>query len=75
MYNEYSQALFEAIPDSAVLLDKNGRIVDWNQGAMILFGYPKKEVLGKSINMIYQQNHPFPKIIQDMLPQQKKNGC
>jgi PAS domain S-box-containing protein len=72
MHSDYSQALFEAIPDSGVLLDKNGRIVDWNQGATVLFGYPKKEILGKSINIIYQQNHPFPKIIQDILPQQKK---
>ena len=72
MYSDYSQALFEAIPDSGVLLDKNGRIIDWNQGATILFGYPKKEVLGKSLNVIYQQNHPFPKIIQETLPQQKK---
>ncbi len=65
-------SLFEAITDSAVLLDKAGRIVDWNQGATALFGYPKKEVLGRSLNLIYRQNHPFPKIIQDTLPQQKK---
>jgi PAS domain S-box-containing protein len=66
------QALFDAIPESAVLLDKTGRIIDWNQGAASLFGYFKKEVLGKSLNLIYQQNHPFPKIIQETLPQQKK---
>ncbi len=65
-------SLFEAITDSAVLLDRAGRIVDWNQGATALFGYPKKEVLGRSLNLIYRQNHPFPKIIQDTLPQQKK---
>jgi two-component system sensor kinase FixL len=64
--------MFDAIPESAVLLDKAGRIVDWNQGATSLFGYYKKEVLGKSLNLIYQQNHPFPKIIQETLPQQKK---
>jgi PAS domain S-box-containing protein len=66
------QSLFEAIPDSAVLLDKTARIVDWNQGATSLFGYNKKEVLGKSINLIYQQNYPFQKIIQETLHQQKK---
>ncbi len=72
MNMDYSQALFEAIADSAVLLDKTGRIIDWNQGAVSLFGYPKKEVLNRSINLIYQQNHPFPKIIQEILPSQKK---
>ncbi|EKD55238.1 MAG: PAS/PAC sensor signal transduction histidine kinase [uncultured bacterium] len=65
-------ALFEALTDSAVLLDKAGRIVDWNPGAAALFGYPKKEVIGRSLNLIYHQNYPFPKIIQETLTQQKK---
>lgn len=65
-------ALFEAITESAVLLDKTGRIIDWNQGATALFGYSKKEVLNRSLNLIYQQNHPFQKIILETLPTQKK---
>lgn len=72
MHLDYAQSLFDAIPDSAVLVDRAGRIVDWNQGATALFGYPKKEVLGKSLNLIYQQNLPFPKIIQETLPIQKR---
>lgn len=72
MEADFAHSLFEAIADSAILLDKTGRIVDWNQGASALFGYSKKEVLGRSVNLIYQQNHPFPKIIQDVLPHQKK---
>src|SRR5579883_1615644 len=72
MQTEYSHALFEAIQESAVLLDKAGRIIDWNQGATTLFGYPKKEVLGRSINLIFQQNYPFQKIIQETLLHQKK---
>jgi len=69
---DYSQALFEAINDSAVLLDKTGRIIDWNQGATALFGYHKKETLGKSLNLIYQPHHHFPKIIQEILRDEKK---
>ena len=65
-------ALLDAITDSAVLLDKAGRIVDWNQGATALFGYPRKEVIGRSLNLIYYQNYPFPKIIQETLSSQKK---
>src|SRR5579864_4225884 len=72
MQVDYAQSLFEAIADSAVLVDRTGRIIDWNQGAIALFGYHKKEVLGRSINLIYQQNHPFPKIIQETLRHQKK---
>jgi two-component system sensor kinase FixL len=70
--NDSVRALFEAIMDSAVLLDKSGRIVDWNQNATSLFGYAKKEVLGRSLNFIYSHSQPFVKIIQEILPQQKK---
>lgn len=72
MQSDFAQLLFEAISDSAVLVDKGGRVIDWNPGASQCFGYQKKEVLGKSINLIYQQHHPFPKIIQEILPEQKK---
>ncbi len=64
--------IFEIITDSAVLLDKGGRIVDWNSGATALFGYSKREVLGRSLNLIYRQNYPFSQIIQETLLQQKK---
>src|SRR4029078_3842522 len=58
--------LFDVIMDSAVLLDKTGRIINWNSGATTLFGYSKKEVLGRSINFIYDQHYPFPKLIQEL---------
>jgi PAS domain S-box-containing protein len=70
--NDAVHALFEAITDSAVLLDKNARIVDWNQNATSLFGYSRKEALGRSLNFIYSHSQPFSKVIQDILPQQKK---
>ncbi len=72
MITDDMRSLFEAITDSAILLDKGGRIIDWNQGAVALFGYAKKEVIGRSLNLIYQQNYPFPKIIQETLTTQKK---
>jgi PAS domain S-box-containing protein len=50
---EYAQSLFEAISDSAVLLDKSGRVLDWNNGAATLFGYSKKDAIGKPINFIF----------------------
>lgn len=64
--------LFDAITDSAVLLDKAGRIVHWNAGATVLFGFSRKEVLGRSVNLIYDRNYPFPKIIQDLNSHQKR---
>lgn len=67
-----SQGLFDTITDSAVLLDKAGRIINWNLGSSALFGYSKKEVLGRSINLIYDRNYPFPKLIQEIHQQQKR---
>lgn len=67
-----SQGLFDAITDSAILLDKAGRIINWNSGANSLFGYSKKEVLGWSVNLIYDRHYPFPRLIQEVLSQQKK---
>lgn len=67
-----NQGLFDAIGDAAVMLDKAGRIVNWNTGATTLFGYSKKDVIGRSINLIYDRNYPFPKLIQEIHAQQKK---
>jgi two-component system sensor kinase FixL len=64
--------LFDDIMESAVLLDKAGRIINWNAGATALFGYAKKEVLGRSVNFIYDRNYPFPKLIQEMNSHQKR---
>jgi len=64
--------LFDAIVDSAVLLDKAGRIINWNAGASALFGYSRREVLGRSINLIYDRNYPFPKLIQETHNNQKR---
>lgn len=68
-----SQELFDAINDSAILLDKSGRIINWNPGATALFGYVKKEVLGRSVNFIYDRNYPFPKLIQEIQSNQQKH--
>lgn len=60
------QVLFDAIMDSAILLDKAGRVLNWNASATALFGYPKKEMLGRSINHIYDEKHLFPGIIHEL---------
>lgn len=67
-----NQGIFDAIMDSAILLDKAGRVVNWNAAASALFGYSKREVLGWSINFIYDRNYPFPKLIQEVNTNQKK---
>jgi len=39
---------FEHISDGVVLMDLEGRIVDWNAGAEKMFGYSKAEMVGKT---------------------------
>lgn len=38
---------FEHISDGVVLIDLEGRVLDWNPGAERMFGYSKPQVLGK----------------------------
>jgi PAS domain S-box-containing protein len=39
---------FEHISDGVVLMDLDGKIVDWNPGAERMFGYSKEDMLGKT---------------------------
>lgn len=64
--------IFDAIEDSAIILDKAGRIVEWSASSSSLFGYPKKDVIGRSVNLIYDRNYPFPKLIQEINGTSKK---
>jgi PAS domain S-box-containing protein len=66
------QGLLDAIVNCTILLDKSGRVVNWNSSATTLFGYSKKEVIGWSINFIYSQNYAFPKLIHDLQTNQKR---
>ncbi len=46
--------LVNGIADYAIyLLDAEGRVCSWNQGAGSIKGYPKEEVLGRHVSMFY----------------------
>jgi PAS domain S-box-containing protein len=54
----YFQGLFEIIPFGIVLLYANGEVVDCNVGFEKLFGFSKKEMLGRDkINLIYPEGY------------------
>ncbi|MCH7763956.1 MAG: PAS domain S-box protein [Candidatus Marinimicrobia bacterium] len=50
---EYAMNLIESSLDMVISVDKNRRIVEFNQAAEKTFGYSKVEVLGKHINILY----------------------
>ena len=39
--------------DAIIFADREGLIRIWNQGAESVFGFPAKEVLGKSLDIIF----------------------
>ncbi len=49
---ERFRALMEAAPDAIVMYSNSGRIVYFNQRAEEMFGFPRSEVLGKSVECI-----------------------
>jgi len=44
--------LLESAPDAIVIVDKKGRIVLVNQPTEKLFGYPREELLGESLEIL-----------------------
>lgn len=45
-------ALVESSRDAILSVDLDGKIVSWNAGAERLYGYPRKEAIGRHITMI-----------------------
>jgi len=46
----YLEGVLAAAPDAIITLDRNHEIVEWNDGAERLFGYPSAEVVGKDLD-------------------------
>ncbi len=56
--NEEYQILYNAIEHSSealIILDKQGNVVLWNQGARLIFGYRKDERLGKNLAGLFSE--------------------
>jgi PAS domain S-box-containing protein len=46
-------ALLEAVSDSVIVTDLEGRIRSWNRGATAIFGYSAKEMIGQTPARLY----------------------
>ena len=62
--------IIDQIHDSVVATDLDGVVTSWNNGAMQLFGYSKKEAIGKNIAFVYPEEdletlNKLIKILQD----------
>lgn len=67
-----AQAL-EAVFDSVLVTDGDGRIVDWNQGSARIYGYSRDEVLGEPV-AILQFPENSQDLLQDILCEVRRSG-
>jgi PAS domain S-box-containing protein len=51
------QAIFDAVADAVVTIDRGGHIVQWSSGAQRMFGYPAEEVLGADLAVLMPPPH------------------
>jgi len=49
----FQASILENVQDSITVTDFSGRIVYWNKGAEALFGYPAREMLGQTPQLLY----------------------
>jgi len=50
--NDFAARLAEGSPDAIVYADGSGTIRFWNDAAIRLFGFPREEALGQSLDLI-----------------------
>jgi PAS domain S-box-containing protein len=51
------QAIFDAVADAIVTIDRTGRIQQWSSGAQNIFGYRPYEVVGADVTILMPESH------------------
>lgn len=46
--------VFDRMADGVIVTDLDGRVIDWNPAATRIFGYSKKEMLGRTVGRLYR---------------------
>jgi PAS domain S-box-containing protein len=70
----YHKMVAEVKDYAIILLDKDGRILDWNEGAKKLKGYSANEIVGKSFRLFYPKDEKDARLPQALLAEAEKNG-
>jgi PAS domain S-box-containing protein len=52
MTGDFARALLESVPDAIIVVDQRGRMVVVNQRAEEMFGYDRRELIGRSVEML-----------------------
>lgn len=72
--DRYHKMVSEVIDYAIVLLDKDGKVLDWNKGAEKLKGYTAKEIIGKSFRLFYPKEEKDAKLPERLLAEARENG-
>jgi PAS domain S-box-containing protein len=70
----YHRMIQEVKDYAIILLDRQGTILDWNQGAEKLQGYTPAEILGKSFRLFYTKEDKEAKLPELLLKEATDNG-
>jgi len=47
---EYVESLFREVPDAIITINSEAKVMEWNPGAMRLFGYSRDEAIGQDLD-------------------------
>jgi PAS domain S-box-containing protein len=70
----YHKMISEVMDYAIILLDADGKVLDWNKGAEKLKGYTAKEIVGKSFRLFYPKEDKERKLPEALLAEAAKNG-
>ncbi|MBT1704773.1 PAS domain-containing sensor histidine kinase [Chryseosolibacter indicus] len=70
----YHKMIAEVLDYAIILLDKDGKILDWNKGAEKLKGYTAEEIVGKSFRLFYPKEEKDANLPEQLLEEAVKNG-
>ncbi len=72
---ENFRLLVSNVKDFAIyMLDINGRVISWNEGAAYVKGYSEKEIIGRHISTFYMEEDLEKGEAEENLMMAKKNG-
>jgi len=64
---DYAQSIIESSLDMIVAVGKDRRIIEFNPAAQKTFGYKREEVLGKHVDILYQNKEEGKRISEQVL--------
>lgn len=70
----YHKMVSEVNDYAIILLDKEGKILDWNKGAETVKGYKAEEIIGKSFRLFYTAEDKAANVPERMLKVAHDNG-